>query len=142
MEKNQDDDDYSLNDHEERSSGFNLYIDLTKAILMRWDRVIMEMGLYRKYAFGGAEGHIQNLASSLFELYLTIINAIQDDKDKELAKQIEEVLFSPDVREYIDYFKVFSMLSGWLYEKRIIKPDPQKVYDSTRVEIANRNQGL
>jgi len=131
----------NLNEPEERTAGFNLYVDLTKAILMRWDKVILEMGLYKRYAYGGAEGHLQNLASALFELYLTIINAVKGEKDSNFMR-IEAVLFAPEVRPYTEYFEIFSLLSTWLYEKRIIKPDPQKVYDSTRVEVANRNQGF
>jgi len=99
------------------------------------------MGLYKKYSFGGAEGHIQNLASSIFELYLTIINAIQNEKTTDF-KRIEEVLFSPECQEYKDYFEVFQLLSKWLYDKRIIKPDPNNTYDSSRVEISNNNGGL
>ena len=126
--------------HEERTAGFNLYVDLTKAILMRWDRVILELGLYQKYIYSGASGHIQNLASAIYELYMTIIDATEQDKDVN-NKYIESILFSEDPKKYADYFSVFKILSDYLYRKKIIRPDGIQVYDSTRTEISNKYKG-
>lgn len=119
---------------------------LLKILLVeRRDNAIYAIEHYYQTESGGAEGNIDTVRSRIISLWFDVkasLDAanltIPPGLGRDLSAVQYKLITTDDVGTLLS---IFDFLSGFLYEKGVLKYDNRLVYDKTNIELSNKIHG-
>ena len=78
--------------------------------------------------------------ASVVELYYYLRSMYSSDYDEKKQKVLSDQVSTS--KSFTDIMRVFELLETYMYVKNITKIDNRKQYDTTNIEIENKEKGL
>lgn len=114
--------------------------ELLKIIILERRKFLIDaIEHYNRRKFDNRSASISNIRAEMISLFLEIQAALRRDYKDEEYKELYGMVNSKEPDVLLD---AFFQINQWLDEKKLIRVDTKKQYDSTRVESENREKSL